>query len=208
MKRGTFRQKSYQEKITQLSTKKRPTGLIRGHKGIKKTKVKKLKVYWKPPVWFMAIPTGSHGSNPIQKRLWKLTSDYVRILETEKYGVCASCGKNIGNWQDGDCGHYKAWSVCNNYFKYDQMNLAFQCNNCNRLSDGNVGHNFAETLMRRYGADHLENIEKRNAELHGGKLDDVKLIVIAEDIINHFKYYTIQKPDYYEKVIEKIENKE
>ena len=179
----------------------------KGHFGasraIKKPKTKKIKEHWKPPAWFMAIPTGSHGNNPIQKRLWKLTSDFVRIFDFETYGVCASCGKRIENWQDGDCGHYKAWAVCNNYFKFDQINLALQCSNCNRLSDGVTGTNFGETLKKRRGENILEKIEFYNNALHGGKLNDIIIVQMARDLIELFKQ-TIIKPDYYEKVCEKI----
>ena len=205
MKRGTFRKKSYDEAIAQLSKKKRTTWIIRGHRAIKKPRQKKIKVHWKPPAWFMVIPLGSHGNNPIQKRLWKLTSDFVRIFDWELYGVCASCGKKIQHWQDGDCGHYKAWSVCNNYFKFDKRNLALQCSNCNRLSDGSIGHNFGETLKKRRGDHILQSIENHKYNLHGGKLENIKLVQLAKEMVDTIhKEFTI-KPDYYEKIIEKLE---
>lgn len=205
MKRGTFKKKTLNEVIAQQKTKRLTTGRIKRSRAIKKPKTKKIKQHWKPPAWFMAIPTGSHGSNPIQKRLWKLTSDFVRIFDFETYGVCASCGKRIEHWQDGDCGHYKAWAVCNNYFKFNQINLAYQCSNCNRLSDGVTGTSFGETLKKRRGETILERIEFYNNALHGGKLNDIIIVQMAQDLLVQFSLTTI-KPDYYEKVIEKIEN--
>jgi len=200
LKRSGFRKKTLNEVIAQQAKKKRTTGIVVRHRASKK-----VKVHWKPPAWFMAIPTGSHGSSPVQKRLWKLTSDFVRIYDFEMYGVCASCGKIIGDWKDGDAGHYKAWAVCNNYFKFNRINLAYQCSNCNRLSDGVVGTNFGETLKKRRGQNILQEIELRNNALHGGKFDNVVLVQMAQDLLVTFSE-TFIKPDYYEKVIEKIED--
>jgi len=217
MKRTAFKKKSYDDLIKSSILKKKEQirkSINNAPKSSKKMRIlshnvyKKVKVHWKPPAWFMSIPTGSHGSNPVQKRLWKLTSDFVRIYDFEQYGVCASCNNIILNWEDGDCGHYKAWAVCNNYFKFNRINLSYQCKNCNRLSDGNVGHTFGETLKKRHGENHLKNIEDNNSKLHGGKLDNIKLVEIARHLIDIFKTETILKPDYYEKVIRKIEEEQ
>jgi len=156
----------------------------------------------------MVIPAGSHGSNPVQKRLWKLTSDFVRICDFETHGACASCCNRMESWQDGHCGHYKAWSVCNNYFKYDRMNLSLQCPNCNRLSDGVVGTRFGMTLRKRHGDGHLDNIESKNKSYQGGRFESMKLVDMARELVESFRTETNAKPDYYEKVIEKIEDEQ
>lgn len=171
---------------------------------VKRKGASKVKVHWKPPAWFMAIPVGSHGSNPVQKRLWKLTSDYVRIFDAEKYGVCASCPNRIENWQNGDCGHYKGWTSCHNYFKFNRINLSWQCNYCNRLSDGSIGYRFSETLKMRHGNTILDDIEKINNIHHGGKFDDFKLVEMARGLLMDFEMGTVQKPPYYETVLEKF----
>ena len=73
------------------------------------------------------------------------------------------------------------------------------------MSDGVVGTNFGETLKKRRGENILQEIESRNNALHGGKFDNVVLVQMAQDLLVTFSE-TFIKPDYYEKVIEKIED--
>lgn len=145
--------------------------------------MKKKHVY-KHPKWFRALPQSrGHGNTLAQRKLWKLTSDMVRKEEWEKYGTCVSCHRKIDNWQDGQCGHFKAWSACNGFFKFERKNLALQCGYCNFIDDGVIGTAFGEELKRRYGKKHLEWIEKENIKHTGERLDDVSVVEMAATLL-------------------------
>ena len=142
----------------------------------------KLTKGYKTPPWFNKITPGSHGSNPAQKRYWKFTSDKVRQEEFEKYGgKCVSCPRRLQSWQEGQCAHYKPWSVCNGFFKYERSNLAFSCSACNYGAGGDVGHAFGEELKRRYGKNHLIWIEKENLKHKGEKMEDWVIVSRVEE---------------------------
>lgn len=138
------------------------------------------------PAWFMAIKVGSHGNTPAQKRLWKLTSDTYRRADYEKYGgKCVSCSQHLDRWQDGHLAHFKAWSVCNSWFKFERKNLALSCAGCNRLDDGIVSYNFAKELQRRHGKNIIEWIETENLKYRGIKLEIAEIVVHAEQLTKY-----------------------
>lgn len=160
---------------------------------------------WKSPTWFNKIPYGSHGSTPTQKRYWKLVSDLVRIFDFYKYGQCVSCGKHMNHWSEGDCGHFKAFTLCNSYFKFDFKNLALQCKGCNKLGSGDTGHRFGEELKRRHGKDILDEIEKENNNYRGQKIEDFELVSMAELVIQKMKTLD-EQPEYYIKVVDALDD--
>jgi hypothetical protein len=124
------------------------------------------------PKWFNRIKLGSHGNTPAQKRYWKVVSDTYRKADWEQYGgKCVSCPSILENWQDGQLAHYKAWSVCNAWFKFERKNLGLSCPNCNRLSDGVIGNRFAKELQRRHGEHILDWIETTNECFRGQKME-------------------------------------
>lgn len=133
---------------------------------------------YKVPSWFSKLPTGSHGNTPSQKKAWKVVSDYVRERDWKKYmGFCADgCGTRIEDWHNGDCGHYLAWASCNGLFKYELTNLVLQASNCNRRSDGVIGHGLGEELKRRYNDGHLDWIGLENKKYHGKKIEEWELV--------------------------------
>lgn len=143
-----------------------------GFKQRASTSTKTPKKGYQVPKWFKSLPLGSHGSSPAQKKYWKVVSDTYRKEDFEKYGgKCVSCETTLERWQDGQLAHFKAWSVCNSWFKFERKNLALSCPNCNRLSDGMVGLKFAQELQRRHGDDILEWIETENLKYRGQKLE-------------------------------------
>lgn len=171
LKRGTKTLKRTQLKPrTPLKRAKHPLGAAKPKKTVNTTKT--TKKGYKPPKWFTSIKPGSHGSTPAQKKLWRLVSETYRKEDFEKYGgKCVSCPTRLERWEDGQLAHYKAWSVCNSWFKYERKNLALSCPNCNRLSDGVIGHNFAEELKRRHGKNIHTWIETENLKYRGQKLE-------------------------------------
>lgn len=138
---------------------------------------------YKPPKWFMSLPTGSHGSNPVQKRYWKVISDTYRKDDWEKYkGKCVSCGKYIEDWKLGDLAHFKKYSVCNSWFKFQRENLALSCKGCNQRDDGVVGHAFGEELKRRHHKNIIEWIEKTNLSFKGQKMEAWEIVERVEKL--------------------------
>jgi hypothetical protein len=139
---------------------------------------------YKPPAWFQAIPLGSHGNTPAQKKYWKATSDAYRKADFEQYGGrCVSCSKILDRWQDGHLAHFKAWSVCNSWFKYCRENLALSCPGCNRLDDGMVSYNFAKELQRRHGKGIIEWIEAENGAYRGMKMEVWEIVERTEKLL-------------------------
>lgn len=132
------------------------------------------------PTWFNKIPYGSHGSNAAQKRFWKLVSDTYRRADFYKYkGRCVSCSAVLEDWKDGDLAHFKRYSVCNSYFKYERKNVALSCKGCNRNDDGVVGYHFGEELKRRWGDDVIAWIERENLKYRGQKIETHTLVDMA-----------------------------
>jgi len=151
----------------------------------KRVTLRKVSNVYKPPAWFTSLPAGSHGNTPAQKKYWKVVSQYVRQRDFERYGSkCVSCNARLEDWRDGDCAHFKAWSVCNGFFKYELTNLALSCKGCNRLSDGAVGARFGEELKRRYGKKHLEWIEEENLRHRGEKMEVWQIVDRTENILS------------------------
>ena len=87
--------------------------------------------------WIKAVPQSpSHGSGTLQKRLWRLTSDFTRIRDWYKYnGRCVATGKRIERWQDGDAGHFRPYSICRGIFKFDERNIFLQSKRSNGFGE-------------------------------------------------------------------------
>lgn len=143
---------------------------------------------YKPPKWFTSLKPGSHGNTPAQKKYWKVVSDTYRKEDFERYGgKCVSCPTRLERWEDGQLAHYKAWSVCNSFFKYERKNLALSCPNCNRLSDGIVGHNFGEELKRRHGDKILDWIQSENEKYRGQKMEVWEIVERVTELLGKSK---------------------
>lgn len=150
----------------------------------KKKKIKK-KGYRVPP-WFSSLPAGSHGSGRVQKKYWKVVSDYVRKRDFEKYdGRCVSCSKRLEHWKDGHAAHFRKYSLCNSWFKFDIDNIALSCPICNKRDDGPIGFAFGQELIRRYGPHHLEWIEKENLKYKGVKMEDWEIVEKVAELAPH-----------------------
>jgi len=128
------------------------------------------------PKWFSRLKPGSHGSTPTQKKFWKVLSDTYRKADWEEYGTCVSCHKHIEHWQDGDLAHFKRYSLCNSWFKFQRENMALSCKNCNRNDDGVVGHSFGEELKRRHHKGILEWIEATNLSFKGQQMQQWEIV--------------------------------
>lgn len=177
-------------------------------KKVSPNKVKKSKtsIYkWTPPKWIGSIPQGSHGSTSIQKKLWKVVSDFVRIQHFHLHGsICFGCLEHkILHWKDGQAGHWKSWGASNSYAKYEIRNLLMICANCNNNEDGMIGYRVGEKLVNMYGIDNPEYITEQNNIHRGKKMEEIVLVGMIELLINRMKDLP-ERPDYYQKVIDKM----
>lgn len=154
---------------------------------------------YQAPKWVGCIPQGSHGSSIIQKKYWKVTSDYVRIHDFQKYGTCIACGlpKRFENIQ---AGHFKSWAACRGYSKWDIMNIFGQCDFCNTGFNGNeVGVKFRNGIINRYGQERMDYIDSLSS-YPSEKMEDHVIVDKIKDVILMMKDLK-QQPDYYQKVI-------
>ena len=137
----------------------RPIRGIRRKSGIKPKKPSKGEV----PIWLKCVPEGQHGSGTLQKRLWRLTSDYCRIRDWHKFGgKCVATGKYLETWNHGQGGHFKSWQKCNGMYKFHPDNIHLQTAWSNSWGDKDDWQQFEEELIRRYGEQHLLKIEVQN----------------------------------------------
>jgi hypothetical protein len=180
-------QKTRSPKRIDLDSKKSKT--INGLSTQKVAKVNDLRASW-----LTKIPMGSHGSNPTQKRFWKVTSDFVRIRDS-KLG-CIVCGRIT----DLQAGHYKSWASCRGFSKWDMKNIFGECAYCNTGFNGNeVGAKFKENIIKRHGQermDYIENLSSYPSE----KMDDYIITQKIKAVIEQMALLP-EQPEYYQKVI-------
>lgn len=161
--------------------------------------------------WIKSIPQGTHGSTLIQKKFWKITSDYVRIRDFYLFRSCTSCGKYFQDWKDSQAGHYKAWGSCRGYSKFHVDNIFAQCAVCNSSGSSSfvspkdtnvIGGNFKDNIRKRYGPKRIKFIESLDS-YPTEKMDDVKCERLAKELL--IKMGKLQEqPDYYQKVINQL----
>lgn len=152
-----------------------------------------------PPKWLGCIPQGTHGSSIIQKKYWKVVSDFVRIRDFEKYGTCISCGLNKP-FERIQAGHYKSWASCRGYSKWDTMNIFGECDFCNTGFNSNeVGAKFRDGIIKRYGQERIDYIESLSS-YPTEKLEDHVIVDKIKSVILDMSTLKA-KPDYYEKIL-------
>lgn len=164
---------------------------------------------YKIPKWVSSIPHNpkSHGTGNLQKKLWKLVSDYTRIRDWYQYGGrCVATGKYIEHWSMGDPGHYLSYSICNGMFKFDIWNVHLQSKSSNGWGGMADGHAFGEELKRRYGDDFLEELKLENRNHVNEKVENFLVVQEMLDILELMKSLP-EQPEYFEKVISKINEK-
>ena len=149
--------------------------------------------------WIKAIPPNpSHGSGTLQKRLWRLVSDYTRIRDWYLYGRCVASGKPLGHWKEGQGGHFIHYSKCNGIFKFSEKNVFLQDAESNAWGGMEIGHAFGAELERRGIDTDALRAENRDTEK---KLNDTLVISKIEDILGKMIELP-EKPEYFDRVIE------
>lgn len=183
MKRTPFKKKPTTP-LKRSGFRKPDINALKVAKRAKKTPSKtKPKGYQVPP-WFRSLKPGSHGQTIHQKKYWKVVSDIYRKEEFEKYGgKCVSCPYRLERWQDGQLAHYKAWSNCYGFFKYERKNLAFSCSRCNQNNDGFVAEDFKQELQRRYGGHIIDWINEENKRHMNTKMEVWEIVERTEKLL-------------------------
>lgn len=130
------------------------------------------------PPWLKAVPEGKHGSGTLQKRLWRLKSDFVRIRDWHTWGPrCIATGRHLESWSAGQAGHFKSYTKCNGMYKFNENNIHLQSAMSNSWPDKDDWNHFEMELVARYGPRFVQQIEEDN------KATDVRItteLVMAE----------------------------
>lgn len=147
--------------------------------------------------WIRAIPESQvHGSGTLQKRLWRLTSDYVRIRDWYKFGGrCIATGKYIGHWSEGQAGHFKAYSVCRGIFKFDTRNIHLQSASSNVWNNSDTWFDYAEEIKLRWNLTKMD-IDAKNAATDLKSLRKQDIIIQMHTILSAMEELP-EQPDYY-----------
>ena len=209
MKNSGFRPPSPQ-KVKELNEKKRQKAFSK----IKEAKRPEYRKATKKPVqrisrpleaWLKAIPASkAHGSGTYQQRLWKLTSDYVRIRDFHAYGTCAATGKHFDDWKgmNVQAGHLKPYSTCNGLFKFDVRNIHAQDGYNNKFGNYDDFRNFEKEVKRRgYDWDLFEEENKKNI---GCRLYDTDVIEEIKTLLLKMGELP-EQPPYYERAVMLLE---
>jgi len=151
------------------------------------------------PNWLKAIPESqSHGSGTFQKRLWRLTSDYVRIRDFYAYGCCVATGKRFETWKESHAGHLKPYSTCNALFKFDIRNIHAQHGNSNKWGNFDTFRDF-EKVVRNRGYD-FDAFERQNRQAQGASLRDSEVLEEIKKRLILMKKLP-EKPEYFERAL-------
>ena len=149
--------------------------------------------------WIKAVPsTGTHGSGTLQKRLWRLVSDFVRIRDWHKYKTCVATGKIIERWQDGQAGHFRPYSICRGIFKFDERNIFLQNAKSNRWGGYDDWIAFEDEVVRRTSYD-KDGMDRLNLA-YELKINDSMVIEKMRDIIQKMGELK-EQPEYYARVL-------
>ncbi len=151
-----------------------------------------------PPKWIKAIPqSNAHGSGALQKRLWRLCSDFVRIRDWSKSKRCIASNRPIYNWKDGQAGHFISYSKCNGIFKFDTDNIFLQSAYSNAWGDYDDWKEFERQInLRGIDTDELR-VRNRDTPL---KFRDADVIEEMKNLLTKIGELKIH-PEYYDRAI-------
>ena len=159
---------------------------------------------FKEPKWVKSIPQApGHGSGELQKRLWRLVSDYTRIRDWYQYKRCVATGDYIPHWKESDAGHFRSYSICNGMFKFDIWNVHMQSKKSNAWGGQSIGYYFGEELKRRYGETFLQELEEENMKHINEKVENFSVVEEMLAILELMKSLP-ETPDYFDRVMNKI----
>ena len=121
----------------------------------------------------------------LHKKLWKLTSLYVRTIEGGKCFTCPT-RKPVSECH---CGHYYDASVSNPQLNFDLRNLHCQCPDCNLFKSGNKVV-YAYNLTKKYGSQILDDLMalknqviKWSPEIYEEKIAEMEKLNVQKNIL-------------------------
>lgn len=156
------------------------------------------------PSWLKAIPESqSHGAGTYQKRLWRVTSDYVRIRDWYKYKVCAATGIRFDHWKESHAGHLKPYSNCNALYKFDVRNIHMQHGNSNKWGNFDTFKDF-EKVVRNRGYD-FDAFERENRKAIGSRLYDSDVEEQIKKTLRLMKKLP-EQPSYFDRAYSLLQN--
>lgn len=96
---------------------------------------------------------------PLKKKLWKLTSEYVRRRDADENGYvsCVTCG-TTKHWKEMQAGHFIPQAQ-GNAVKWDLRNIAPQDYRCNINLGGN-GAEYYPYMIERYGQEVVDELRR------------------------------------------------
>lgn len=150
MKRGTFKEKTYEEKLATLKAKQATA--IKSHKPKKNS----LKVAKRAKKRRVKTPLAK-----LKAQLWQL----CREIQIKRYGSnCYTCHSKDLSGSSRHLGHFISSSVCSTELRYSLDNLRVQCYSCNIHKSGNwLAY---ERHLIRDGVD-VQELKDRNEKTKG-----------------------------------------
>ena len=111
----------------------------------------------------------------LKQRLWDIFSIYIRRRDADEYGnvKCISC-PTVAHWKQGDAGHFKKRGKLGTFV--DERNNHFQCKRCNHYMGGNES-SYAVALVRRYGPEILEELERLSESRDKYTRDEYEVLI-------------------------------
>ena len=215
MRNSTFKKLTYEEAVAKKAEaqkraleRKKERDATKPKKATKKrTAVKKSANKKKSrslPTWLKAIPESkAHGAGTYQKRLWRLTSDYVRIRDWYEYGVCAATGVSFEHWSKAHAGHLKPYSNCNGLYKFDVRNIHMQHGYSNKHGNYDTFRDFEKVVVNR-GYD-FKKFERENQKAAGCSLRDNEVEEAIKFLLKKMKKLP-EQPAYFERSYSLLQN--
>jgi hypothetical protein len=107
------------------------------------------------------------------KKADKICSEYIRRRDE---GICCTCANKF-NWKyGGDCGHWIPKTNSNWGTRYDERNMHFQCQPCNRFAC--PVDDYAAFMEKKYGKDIMDELRVQKV----WTLEKFSNVILGNDI--------------------------
>jgi len=103
------------------------------------------------------MKTKKPSISTLKKKLWKLTSEYVRRSASDSNGIaeCVTCGARK-DWRELQAGHFIPKALGTAIY-FDLRNIHTQCYRCN-INLGSNGPEYFRFMQERYGDEVIEDL--------------------------------------------------
>ena len=126
-------------------------------------------------------------------KAWAFLSDYTRVRDFARYGVCVSCHKPFGHWKESQGGHYVPMGAGGTSSGFFDLNIHGQCMHCNKFGEMEAGGNFRQELVKRYGEDIFDIINEQ--KIKTVKADEQFFVKKIEEIYARFQELREEYPN-------------